>query len=122
MKKIGRPKREEDTRDARVVFYLTEEDSQKVTEYSENLGFKSRSELCTAIFERLLIGGFAPMVFAKVGMQLADRLDKRGVKRDGGLYFGLRPLPPLPDEAIPARLYKEIVKAVREELRKEEEA
>ena len=121
MKKRGRPKSQTDVRDGRIVFYLTEEDAEQLNKDAVKLGFKSRSEFCTAIMERLLIGRFAPMVFLKVGLQLGARADKRGLRKGTGYYFGIRPLPPLPDEEIPVEEYKPIVEAVEKEMKKSRE-
>ena len=119
MKKRGRPKTEADVRDNRIVFYLTGEDAEALTRYAAKLQFKSRSEFCTAVIERLLIGGLAPAVFHKVGMQLAKRAEKLGVRDGAGFYFGVRPLPPLPDVAIPAKDYQPIIEEVEREIERD---
>lgn len=95
--KLGRPKSGRDTRDQMVAFYLTEEDAAYFKTFAEEHGFKSRSEVFTAIAERLVIGGMSGMAFAKIGWQFAN-LTAEVSKRTGhqrGMYFGVRPFPPL---------------------------
>ena len=61
-----------------------------VREVAAALGFTSTSEMITAIFERLCIGGFSGVVFANLGWQFSNMLAKKKVM--AGYY--LRPLPP----------------------------
>lgn len=96
-------------RERQVVFYLTDEDAAFYSEYTEKLGFKSRSEFFTAIAERLLIGRFAPMVFLKLGLQLGKQSDKVGARDQAGFYFGVRPLPPLPVEEPTQAEWEEVL-------------
>jgi hypothetical protein len=80
--------------------YITKPDLDYLDTLAQNLGAKSRSQLLTAIVERLIIGGFSPMAFVKVGFQIQRKADEMGVPQRG-LYFGIRPLPPLFDDAEP---------------------
>jgi len=92
-RKPGRPKGECNIRDTRISGYLTKEDAEYVRKVADALGFTSTSEMITAIFERLCVGGFSAMVFAKLGWQFSNLLSNKKVKP--GFYFGIRPLPPL---------------------------
>jgi hypothetical protein len=120
-RKRGRPKKETPLRDKRVVIYLTEEDSNTLSEYAESLHFRSRSALIGIILERLIIGGFSPSVFVKVAFQLQRRSKQTGALKDTGLYFGLKPLPPLPDESLDPEELDPFLDEIREEASKEEE-
>jgi hypothetical protein len=106
---MARPKSTTDVRSKMNGFYLTEDDSIALTEFAKRAGFRSTSQLVTALIERLLIGGFSPCVFMKLGLQLRSYIDKNGEPYEGGLYFGIRPLPALPDSRIsPAQWKKEL--------------
>ena len=87
-----------DVRDYRLVTYLTREDGRYLTDLAKKLGFKGRSEFVAALLERLIIGGFSPRVFGKLGWQVGKRIREKGADAGSGFYFGIRPLPPLPDE------------------------
>jgi len=89
--KRGRPKTGKNTREHRVCAYLTEDDQLYVRSVAEALEM-STSELCTAILERLVIGGFSGLSFVKVGWQFAQVNSKLP---HSGFYFGVRPFPPL---------------------------
>jgi len=101
-RKRGRPKTEFDIRDTRISGYVTAEDAAYIRRIAENMGFTSTSEMITAILERLCIGGFSAMVFIKLGWQFSNVLSKN--KAHSGLYFGIKPLPPLLGEARPPTL------------------
>ena len=89
-------------REHQVAFYITEEDGIYLERLSHRLGFRSRSQMITAIIERLVIGGFSGLAFAKVGWQFAGLIDKCP-QVTPGFYFGVRPFPPLiGDEDDPA--------------------
>lgn len=88
-------------RDARVVCYFTPQDADNLTEIARKLGL-SRSALVVAVMERLLIGGFSIRVAAQLMAQIQRRAKERGADPSPGLYFGLRPLPPLPSEDLTA--------------------
>lgn len=110
----GRPKCELGAREAQIAFFLTDNDAKELEDLAARLGFKSRSQLCTAIFERLLIGGFSGLVWLKLGWMFSNLIDRKGITR--GFYFG-GPLPPLiGDEEDPSG--PEIVPFL-EELKKE---
>lgn len=103
-----------DPRDKQVAFFLTAEDARYLAEVAETHQFRSRSEMITAIIERLIIGGFSPLVFAKVAFQLSRRRSDLGVPHQG-FYFGLRPLPVLSDEVLTASEYKELLELMKGE-------
>jgi hypothetical protein len=88
-----------DVRSCRVVFFLTPQDHAVFTATAEKFGL-TRSSLSTSIVERLLIGGFSPLVGAKLCYQLQARYAAKGHVAKIS-YFGIRPLPPLPDEEVP---------------------
>lgn len=90
-RKGGRPKQEAKVRDSRISAYITEQDAIYIRELAKSLDM-STSELVTAILERLCIGGFSALVFAKLGWQFANALPTNFTR---GFYFGVRPLPPL---------------------------
>lgn len=76
-----------------MVFYLTDDDARYFEEVAGIYGFKSRSQMFTAIAERLVTGGMSGLAFAKIGWQFANlNADK---KIQAGFYFGVRPFPPL---------------------------
>jgi len=87
-----------DLRNGRVVFYLTQDDHRALTEMATNLGL-TRSSFTTSIIERLLIGGFSPVVGAKLCFQIQSLHEERGHSAKS-FYFGIRPLPPLAEEEI----------------------
>lgn len=95
--KVGRPKSNRDTRTTQVSFFLTDEDAAFFKTFAEENGFKSRSEVFTAIAERLVIGGMSGMAFVKIGWQFAKLTEQtaKRIGRQAGFYFGVRPFPPL---------------------------
>lgn len=100
---LGRPKITERTTDQRTkhcAYFMTPEDHKIVDDFAKAAGFRGLGQLTTAIMERLVIGGFAPLCFAKVGLQLQSFSEKNGKPYTSGMYFGIRPLPALPDEHI----------------------
>lgn len=101
--KIGRPpitERSTDQRTKHCAYFMTPEDHKIVDDFAKAAGFRGLGHLTTAIMERLVVGGFAPLCFAKVGLQLQAFSEKNGKPYTGGMYFGIRPLPALPDEHI----------------------
>lgn len=104
-----------DLRNGRVVFYLTEEDHQEFTSMANKLGL-TRSSLTTSIIERLLLGGFSPVVGAKLCYQIQSLHEKRGYPLRG-MYFGIRPLPPLAEEEISKRETKSLLTQIKNELK-----
>jgi hypothetical protein len=103
-----------DVRNGRVVFYLTQEDHHAFTDMAKRLGL-TRSSLTTSIVERLLIGGFSPIVGAKLCNQIQTQHEKRGHPTKG-MYFGLRPLPPLEEEEIDKRQSKALLAELKNGL------
>jgi len=120
-KKTGRPKGTAKVRTSRVSGYVTEEDSAYIRELALAIGFTSTSELMTAMLERLVIGGFSGLVFAKLGWQFACALSDKKIQ--GGLYFGVRPLPPLIGDADDpdVREFRRFLREIGEEFKKIEE-
>lgn len=104
-----------DVRNGRVVFYLTQDDHHRLTEMSKKLGL-TRSSLTTSIIERLLIGGFSPIVGAKLCNQIQIRYEEMG-HTTKEMYFGIRPLPPLPEEEIGKRETKALLQQLKTELK-----
>lgn len=107
------------TRTKHNAFFLTEEDSLKLNEFAKTAGSnRGGGQMVTAIIERLIIGGFSPYVFFRVGCQLQKFAEENGRPYDGGFYFTLRPLPALPDEDIPLPVWKKEVKQLVNKLEK----
>jgi hypothetical protein len=104
-----------DVRNGRVVFYLTQDDHHALTEMATKLGL-TRSSLTTSIIERLLIGGFSPIVGAKLCYQVQNLYEARG-HSSKALYFGIRPLPPLAEEEITKRQSKSLLDQIKQELK-----
>ena len=102
-------------RNGRVVFYLTQDDHHALTDMAKRLGL-TRSSLTTSIIERLLIGGFSPVVGAKLCYQIQNLHEARG-NPSRGMYFGIRPLPPLAEEEISKRETKSLLTQLKEELK-----
>ena len=120
--KRGRPLKQTEIRTVRVSGYVTETDADYIREVAEVCGFKSVSEMITAILERLCIGGFAGLVFVKLGLQFSNLLSKK--KAQKGFYFGVRPLPPLigdEPEPTPENLVP-FVRDIQNDIRKEKNA
>jgi len=115
-RKRGRPKTGCVIRNTRISGYVTAQDADYIKKVAADMGFTSTSEMITAILERLCIGGFSPMVFAKLGWQFGTLMAKQKVQ--GGFYFGVRPLPPLfseePSEADIAGHLETVKKEVEE--------
>jgi hypothetical protein len=103
-------------RDSQLSCYVTEDDAQIVKDFAKKIGFRSTSHLMTAIVERLVIGGFSPMVFLKVGMQIQDFAKANGAPYRGKTYWGVRPLPALPDQHISAKQFDKEIAEIRREL------
>lgn len=101
------------TRTKHNAFFLTEEDSIKLNEIARAAGFnRGGGQMVTAIIERLIIGGFSPYVFLRVGLQLQKFSEQNGHPYENGFYFTTRPLPALPDEYIPTPVWKKEVKQI----------
>jgi len=101
-------------RDSRVVCYFTPDDAAFLFEVAKASGM-SRSSLISSIMERAIIGGFSPLVFLKIGLQLQKRIESRSTMPSQGLYFGLRPLPPLPDDDLAAEDIQEVINQLEHE-------
>jgi hypothetical protein len=104
-------------------FFLTEEDSSVFQQFAKNIGFKrGSSQLVTGIVERLIIGGFSPITFLKIGWQLQNFAEKNGHEYQCDLALGIRPLPPLPDdEVLSTKQWKKQKKQLNNELRQLEQ-
>lgn len=111
-----KPKTEKpDVRTQRLVVYITEADSEELFRIAGLLRMP-RSSLVAAILERMIIGGFSPLVGAKVCHQIHKRLEQYGVPAKG-FYFGIRPLPPLPDEELSKRESTELLAQIKQEMK-----
>ena len=95
---MGRPKSGYEVRDTEVRASLRTTDAQKLAEIAENLGFKDRGQMLTAMLERLLSGGFAPLAFAKLGFQFYQLLGRIPPFKSSGYFNPAKPWPPLPEE------------------------
>jgi len=119
----GRPPTGKTPRDTQVLFYLTEDDARYLDTLTEELGFRSRSQMWTAIAERLILGGFSGIAFAKLGWQFANLIEKSPVK-GRGFYFGVRPFPPLigdEDDPTGAEIVP-FLEGIKKQIRKEQAA
>lgn len=104
--KRGRKKTGKALRTSKVQFSLTPEDAEWLNEFASDAGFVSRSQLLTAIIERMILSGFSPIGSLRTTSQIITKLDanlKRiGKTRGNHLDWDsilLRPLPPLPENA-----------------------
>jgi len=104
-----------DVRNHRLVVYITEADSQELFGMADFLRM-SRSSLVASILERLIIGGFSPLVGAKLCRQIQNRALANGAP-ERGLYFGIRPLPPLADEELSKRESQALLNEIKKELK-----
>lgn len=102
----GRKKTGQPLRTARVACSLTPEDAEWFNQFAEDAGFVSRSQLITAVLERLRGCGFSPLGGLRMCSQISHRVDQReketGKKRPFYVDWEtilLRPLPPLPEQA-----------------------
>lgn len=105
------------------MFYVTEDDGLYLDELAGELGFRSRSQMWTAISERLILGGFAGIAFAKLGWQFANLIEKSPTK-SRGFYFGVRPFPPLigdEDDPTGAEIVP-FLEGIKKQIRKEQAA
>ena len=101
-KKLGRPPTGNQVREVELGFSLTKQDADKLTAMAAGLGFKSRPEMITAILERLILGGWAPAAWAKLGWQIRSRAMKTGYfVDDAGWFNPFEKWPPLPVEDPP---------------------
>lgn len=110
-----------DVRTRHCAFFLTENDAEELKRAAKSMGFnRGGGQLVTAVVERLIIGGFSPASFIKVALQLNAFAKKNGCKFDQGFYFGVRPLPALPDEHISLAQWKAQAAAITRELEQQE--
>lgn len=100
-----------------IMFYLTEADAEWYNEIAETYGFKSRSQLFTAIAESLRCSEFSAIGASRMAL----RIQKHGYKhnpnlRQGGFDFHTlraRPYPVLGEE----ELTDDDIDAIIEELK-----
>ena len=122
-KKIGRPPTDKTKRDRQVSCYLTPDDSDWLNDFAEGYGFKSRSELITAVLERLILCGFSGVGSLRMALQMQDRCQAANPARysQTGLDFASvsRPLPHLPDVAIEPEDAASVLADLTEEFRNE---
>lgn len=119
----GRPSTGKKVRDHQISFYVTEDDGLYLEELARDLEFRSLSSMFAAITERLVIGGFSGIVFAKLGWQFATLIEKSPMK-SRGFYFGVRPLPPLigdDDDPTGAEIVP-FLEGIKKQIRKEQSA
>ena len=102
-KKRGRKPSGNRVREVELSYSLTAEDAQKLADLADGLGFKSRSEMVTAIFERLALAGWAPVAWLKLGWLLRNRAQETGHFEDCGWWNPFEPWEPLPVEDKPPR-------------------
>jgi hypothetical protein len=95
-RKAGRPPTGAIPRTHQVAFMLREPDAQWWADVAKDLHFVSRSQLFTAMAERIRVGGFAPITFLKLGMMLQKRGIETGAAEGGGYVNPFKSLPPLP--------------------------
>lgn len=124
--KMGRPKSDRQTRDKNVSFFLTPDDAEWITQFAKDYGFKSRSELVTAIIERAIMCKFSPIGMFRIGGQLGSYCQSYNPERYGqaGLDFNSikpRPYPSLAeDTGIPSRDLKNAITELQQELEQTE--
>jgi len=109
-----------DIRTRHCACFLTENDANTLEEFALSAGFTSRGQLMTAIMERLIIGGFSGVAFLKTCLQLQKfAANAQGTSRmnwQNGFYFGVRPLPALPDQHISETQLKRELQAISKEI------
>lgn len=96
------------TRDKHVACFLTEEDAEWLDGYAKDCGMKGRSALITAILERIIIGGGSARVFSQLGWQLQKRFSKGLFDFSSGFYWGVKPLPKLPESDEDASIHERL--------------
>ena len=102
-------------RDAQLSCYVTPEDAKAVKTIAQNVGFKSTSQMLTAIVERLVMGGFSPAVFLKVGMQIQRYAKDNGRPAKAKFFNPFRPLPALPEQHISPEQFDKEIAHIRDE-------
>lgn len=101
-----------DLRTRRVVIYMTPDDADRLNHLATDLGMKSRSAFITSVLERHLISGFSIVGGIKLCNQIQERFQQRGGETKS-FYFGIRPLPALPEERAEV---KDIKKTFNKEI------
>jgi hypothetical protein len=79
--KKGRKPTGLDTRDSRIQFFLTHAQTSQLDAVVSSIGFKSRSQFCTAVLEHLLRNDLSEGAFSDLGAYLRREikcLDKFG--------------------------------------------
>lgn len=104
----------QEIRDGRLVVYMTPSDLETLNEISSSMGL-SRSALVASVMERHIISGFSPLGGAKVCWQIQKRLEERGHPFKG-MYFGIRPYPPLPEEQLAPAESKQLLETISKEI------
>jgi hypothetical protein len=92
---------------------MTPDDAEELNRIAGDLGMKSRSSLIVSMMERHIISGFSALGGFKLCYQIQKRFEERG-GQSRGFYFGVRPLPPLPEERMES---KDIKKAFNKEMK-----
>ena len=98
---VGRPKLNA-PRDAECSFYLNKNDAAWLERFATDLKFRNRSHLVSVILDRLIEGGFAPVVWLKLGFMIAKRSDETGTRKGAGYFNPLKGLFPLPAKEDPS--------------------
>ena len=85
---------------------MTPEDAEWLNEFAADCGFISRSQLVTAVLERLRLCGFSPIGALRMCSQIQHKQNsferKTGKKRPYQMDWNAltpRPFPPLPEDA-----------------------
>ena len=97
-KKLGRPKSGYNVRDTEVRCSLRTKDAEWLATLAVDLGFKDRGQMLTAMLERLIVGGFAPFAFAKLGFQFLQLVSRTGTNQGAGFMKPWKPWNPLPEQ------------------------
>lgn len=106
-KKRGPKKTGLDIRSVQVHCSLTPDDAEYFKRISFEMGFDSRSQMITAILERLKMCEFSPIGALRMAAQIQDKYrtecKKKGKKLnyilDTKSLFSTQPFPPLPEDA-----------------------
>jgi len=116
----GRKKTGKAIRTSKVQLSMTPEDAEWLNEFAVDAGFVSRSQLLTAIIERLILCKFSGVGALRMAIQIQEKLHQNlkvtGKTRHAHLDWNsllLRPLPPLPENAP---LDPDLIKGAIEEL------
>jgi hypothetical protein len=121
---IGRPPVEGEKRSKLVAFYLTETDHRKLKKLAEEGGFRSTSNLLTAVNEPIIQGGFALATGVKTLSTVQRFMEANGVKfeaswadvRDGMLKLFTPPPPTLDPQLLDISQLKQDLRDLLDEL------